>query len=334
MEGETAPIEGRLRAWLAALVVLVVGSALTVAGTVAAHRALVAREQRELAEEAQALGERLDERLGSYVAAQRTLAEVLDGTEVFSRDQFARLSAALGLADRYPEIGRQAFVQVVPVDALDAFVRTQRADGAPGFDVETPAGERDRYILTYAQNQAPLGTDLAVRPGLRSALERAGDSDATVVAGDLDPLRLLTPVYFRGAGLETVAERRAALRGWVTLTANGRRLLAEIATQPDVGAVRLLDPGGAVLASWGTETGLLGAELPVTRFGETWMLQVDGDKQTHDARQDIQIALLVGGVTLSLLVALLVGLLVRLRQLRHARSRAHSEAPVPADLTA
>lgn len=334
MAGPTPSETGRLAPWVAAIVVFTVGLALTVGGAFAASGALLARQQQQLVDHAQEVGEELGDRLAAYEAAQRALADVLDGAEVFSRGLFTGFTDALELSDRYPEVVAQSFVQVVPPGGVAAFESAQRADGAPAFTVRPSSGERDRYIRTYTTGRARLGADLVDRPGLRAAFARSRDERRTVVVGGFTPLRLLTPVYFRGAGLQTGPERRAALRGWVLLTIDSERLFAELAEQGGLGAVWLADAEGTLLVSSGDPTGTLGAELDVERFGRTWTLEVDAGPPTFPSRRDLVVATLAGGALLSLLLASLVALLIRLRQLRRTSGQTTAEAAKPANLSA
>lgn len=339
MAGSVTSEASRLRPWLAALALLVIGLALTVGGAVAASEAWLVRQQDELADHTQIIGAELDDRLAAYAAAQRTLAEVLEGSEVFSRGLFMGFTEGLGLSARFPEVRQQSFVQVVPAHAVGAFEDAQRADGAPGFRVRPAADQGKRYVVTYTTGATRLGADLAGRPRLRAAFARAGDQGRTIVVGGFTPLRLATPVYIRGADDETVAGRRAALRGWVMLTVDGKRLVTGLAELGDVGTVWLTDADGTVLVSSGELTSggtlaSLGAELEVERFGRTWSLEVDAGAPALLSRRELLIAILTLGALLSLLLAGLVGSLLRLRQLRRATPREAPEVARPADLNA
>lgn len=93
-----------------------------------------------------------------------------------------------------------------------------------------PAPGREFHYVTIFSEPPPasadaLGYDLGADPVRRTALEKAGDSNAAIATA---PLRLLhetnvqygllvfKPVYQKGMPVKTVTERRAALRGYVS----------------------------------------------------------------------------------------------------------------------
>jgi len=141
----------------------------------------------------------------------------------FVAPPLARRPELQGLAwdPRIPEPARADWEASARRDGLGAFhVVEQRTDGAL-----VPAADRAEYYPVFFMehvpgNAAALGFDLLSEPRRRAALERARDTGR---AAATPPIRLvqepgsqlgflvMLPVYARPA--QTVAERRAALRG-------------------------------------------------------------------------------------------------------------------------
>ena len=153
---------------------------------------------------------------------------------------------------------------------LDAFLRAERADGAPQFALRqlSDTAQQDLLIVKFiepaASNQGAMGLDIGSEPLRRSAAQRAIDSgEATMTA----PITLVqdehktpgvlvyVPVYAKGSHPTTTAERRAALLGLLYSPLIIRELLRgipEIATglmdievfdsTPGAAAVLIYDP--------------------------------------------------------------------------------------------
>src|SRR5206468_3801133 len=81
------------------------------------------------------------------------------------------------------------------------------------------------FLEPYQGNEAALGFDLASEPIRLEALDRARDSGEVAVTAKValvqdvtrqSGLVVVVPIYNKNQALETVEQRRAALRGFVT----------------------------------------------------------------------------------------------------------------------
>ena len=105
-----------------------------------------------------------------------------------------------------------------------------RAEGFPGYDVNPP-GPRDVYTSIVClepfsgRNLRAFGYDMFSEPVRRAAMAQARDTGKSAISGKVtlvqegdsgEPGMLIyVPVYRNGLPRETVAQRRAALFGWV-----------------------------------------------------------------------------------------------------------------------
>ncbi len=193
------------------------------------------------------------------------------------------------------------FARVTPRDELAAVIERIRREGLPEYAIHPP-GVRELYVpILYVEpfvgrNSRVAGFDMLSEPLRRAALEAARDGGEPRLTGPLELLReaeaqtrqsgvlLYVPVYRSGRSATTVAERRAALTGYVYVTlrlgdllqgvAGGARGELSVALHEGTAGA-----GGALLAATddgGNEAGgaprLTGAQQ-VHYGGKTWTLQ-------------------------------------------------------------
>ena len=248
--------------------------------------------------------------------------------------------------------------------AFEAAVRADRsieAAGYPDFRIH-PAGERARYLaVTYNEpmrgNQPAFGHDNIAEAPRREVVERARDSGQPQASA---PVMLLQqrpgvlvrlPIYRRAAPIETLAQRRAAYTGQVS----GVLLLSDLLreTLPSRGdapyQVQVTDHGLIDVASDGaplpvTLVARSGADATQTLWaagvpppqdkdlrqhtlamaGRAWALQVARPPVDHRAAP-FPVVLLGGGLSISLLLALLAARLSLLRHRAQHLARAMSQ---------
>ncbi len=133
--------------------------------------------------------------------------------------------------ERFPGMLGVGFSLRVPRAQLARHTASVRAEGFPNYAV-WPGGARDEYhAIIYLEpfsgsNLRAFGYDMSTNPVQRTAMERARDTGLPAVSGkvvlvqetskDAQPGFLMyVPVYANGMPHATIAERRAALIGFV-----------------------------------------------------------------------------------------------------------------------
>ena len=218
-----------------------VALALVIGGAVSLLAFTATRDWEEALEtsvfEREAAGHVASLRLGitSTIEVIRSIRAFYDASKEVERTEF-RAFVAHELAEEYHAI--QALEWIPRVAAADraAFEEAARADGLAGFGFTEREGQgrmvaaaaRAEYFPVYfveplAGNEAALGFDLGSNPARLAALEKARDSGETVATGRITLVQetgdqygflVFEPIYRKGAPIGTVAERRAALRGF------------------------------------------------------------------------------------------------------------------------
>lgn len=148
------------------------------------------------------------------------------------------------LETRFPGVWGFAYIERVRAGELGSFIRRMHEEGVESFAVRTHNGavfdggededfidDRERYILKfeepYERNSGVIGLDISSSETNRAVYDLATDSgiarlsDPFVLAQreglDVPGLVMAMPVYESGVALETIQQRREAVRGWVSV---------------------------------------------------------------------------------------------------------------------
>ena len=130
-----------------------------------------------------------------------------------------------------PGVQGIGFSLAIPRERLAQHIQEIRSQGFPDYDVR-PEGDREIYTsIIYLEpfpgsNLRAFGYDMFTEPVRRLAMEQARDLDAPVLSGKVILVQetdqdvqagtlMYVPVYRKGMPTDTVADRRAAIYGWV-----------------------------------------------------------------------------------------------------------------------
>lgn len=256
------------------------------------------------------------------------------------------------------------FARIVTPQQLPVLTDSLRLEGFADYTVY-PEGERALYApVVYVEPSAGrtlrgLGFDILSEPARRAAAEAARDSGEARMTTRIDLIRetevrlpqhgtaLYLPIYINGAPLNTLAQRREALLGFVYVTFRLNDLLDGISSAAQRDVVFMLYEAdasgrGAILGT--TTIGPLTDPATLTRKpsglqaerklefgGRTWILQAAAlpEFEARHGFQRTQQAIIGGGlisVTLAWLVWYLARRWLRTRQRAETAERARAEA--------
>jgi signal transduction histidine kinase len=204
------------------------------------------------------------------------------------RPQFQRFVNELKIAQRYPGYQALQFVRVVPEAELPALIERVKREGYPDFHVH-PASRRPlHYIIEYTEplkgNENAFGLDLAALPPHLKALELGRDSGEIIATERITLVQdasgepgfvARAPVYRSGLPLETTAQRREAVVGFMAIVFRVNALMREV-VEP-----ALLEHLHVRIEDGGFQNGK--APPPGT---DTLLFDSDGKVETHQARSD------------------------------------------------
>ena len=338
----------RARGYLAFLIGLCATAALCLFVTAAQERQIRDNFQRDTEKVARDTSVRLQTYFDMLLSLKGMYA--LDGQ--IDRRKFHRFVGELDLARRYPGFQAIQFVRVVPASELDGLTAAVRADtsiapqGYPQFSIHPLQARALHYIIEYTEpmagNENAFGLDLSALPPHLSALELGRDSGEIIAT---EPITLVqdangqpgfvarAPVYRPGVPLETVAQRREALVGFVAIVFRVNTLMREVVDQSLLAHLRVLihDAGyakGAVVVPTLPASGKLlydshvkegagtaAAPIPMLSTGlnltvgeRRWQLQFSGKEGARYSRSRLPVLViaLAGGLISVLVAALLV----------------------------
>ena len=184
-------------------------------------------EQRRFEEHVDVVVTNITERLERYKMILQGGGGVFLASESVTRDEWRDYYEYRQVRTIYPGIQGIGFTTVVRPEDLARHIEQVRAEGFSDYTVR-PAGKREEYAPVLfvepldAVNQRALGYDSLSEPVRRQAMERARDTGQGALSGrvmlvqNAQPSFLLyVPIYTRGMPVDTVADRRAAIQGYV-----------------------------------------------------------------------------------------------------------------------
>ncbi|MEI8247009.1 MAG: CHASE domain-containing protein [Lentisphaerota bacterium] len=171
------------------------------------------------------------DRLNAHEQILRSGAAFFEQAGSVSRHKWRQFTARQKVEQQLPGIQGIGFALLIPHQKLAQHIKDIRAEGFPEYLVR-PEGERDIYSsIIYLEpftnrNLRAFGYDMLSEPVRRAAMERARDQDAATLSGKVFLVQetdkdvqagtlMYVPVYHTDMPCETVAQRRAALIGWV-----------------------------------------------------------------------------------------------------------------------
>ncbi len=173
----------------------------------------------------------IEGRLDDQARVLQSAAAVFSAFDGVTREQWHLFSKAHKLEKKLPGIQGIGFSMIIPRAELTAHIQSIRSEGFPDYRV-TPEGDRETYTsIVYLEpfsgrNLRAFGYDMFQEPVRRKAMEQARDTDSAALSGkvllvqetgqDIQPGALMYfPVYRKGVPINSIEERRAAIRGWV-----------------------------------------------------------------------------------------------------------------------
>lgn len=180
------------------------------------------------------------QRLDTYIAlleAGSGLFTVSDASELgsatrrVSRADFRKYIEQQHLHDRFPGLRGIGFSRRFLAAEKAALVAEMKQQGIKNFTVRPDGARSEYHAILYLEppdwrNQGAIGYDMFTEATRRAAMERARDTGQPSATGRVTLIQdteqqkqagflIYVPVYRNGAPLTTIAQRRAALQGFV-----------------------------------------------------------------------------------------------------------------------
>ncbi|MBY0411072.1 MAG: CHASE domain-containing protein, partial [Burkholderiaceae bacterium] len=215
----------------------------------------VAREDAErnqiFNQAAEQISRRLEDRLAFFELVLRGIKGFYEGSDDVSREEYAEYVKALRLSDMQTGLqGVQVTLRIAPND-VPTLLQQQRIKGFADYQIR-PLRESPPYyapiilIEPYeGVNTRALGFDIASNPLTNPALDAARDSGNVAITHRLQLVQdtealcpavvMYAPMYEKNKSLQTVAERRLAIQGWVGVPFRIDELINGLKIAPEIG---------------------------------------------------------------------------------------------------
>ena len=295
------------------------------------------------------ISESLDKRINESQTVLRATAGFVNASEWVSPDEWRRFVDVLGTGRAFPGMIGVAYAPLVSPKQLPQYVASMRRMGDSAYTV-WPPGDRDIYApIAYLdpENDATrsgIGFDAYSDPQRRSAMEHARDIGEPAVSAQVqlvidrevhsDGFVFYMPIYDAVMPTGTIAERRAAIRGYTLSAFRAAKFIKgtglgnlgdielEIFSAPEPSRDNLLydsvpDNGLSALAA--RQTGELSASLALATRPHAWRLFLKARPEFRsDSERLLPPMILGGGLLIDLLLFVTVWSLGRNR---HALER-------------
>jgi PAS domain S-box-containing protein len=169
-------------------------------------------------------------RIQNYQQIIKGGANLFLGRTSVSRTVWQDYVQSLDLANTLPGVQGVGFSEVITANTLARYTARVRSEGFPNYTVRPP-GVRDTYVcIAYLEpydvrNQRAFGYDMFSEPIRREALILARDTGKITASGKVKLVQenglaeqagfiIYMPIYSQQRGLETPAQRQAALIGY------------------------------------------------------------------------------------------------------------------------
>lgn len=172
----------------------------------------------------------IQSRLNTYISLLRGGSGLFAASDQVTREDFRAYVQQLKLNDRYPGIQGIGFSIKITADQQDALITELRQQGIQ-LTIRPDYPRSEYHSIIYLEpldrrNQAAIGFDMFTEKVRRVAMERARDTGSAAASGkvtlvqEIDSIKqpgflIYFPVYRNGSNPQTVAQRQAALEGFI-----------------------------------------------------------------------------------------------------------------------
>ncbi|MCX6887707.1 MAG: PAS domain S-box protein [Verrucomicrobia bacterium] len=335
------------------LLIFALGLLATVLATRHSQSDNVASDRLEFDFACREIGLKVKSRLKDHEQILRSVAGLFAASTNVTRSEWHNFVTSLRVDEYLPGIQGIGHALLVAPGGLEAHERAIRSEGFPDYHVWPPGNREIITSIIYLEpftnrNLRAFGYDMFSESTRRSAMELARDENTTALTGKVKLVQetstdvqagtlMFVPIYKHDLPIATVADRRAALQGWVYSPYRMNDLMRGILGEwgsPKRQSIRLEtydgeDPSPDHLlhdthATFGSNqppANGFSLQTPVTYAGRRWTLSFTQTAHPGGGVQGGVWAVAATGTALSLLLA---GLLHSLRNTRYnARRLAH-----------
>ena len=214
-----------------ALAILAIGFVFTLAATLFIKHDVETKANREFKLICGDLKNKIHARLHAQAQLLRSGTALFAASDTVTRSDWKEFYERSRIDKNLPGIQGFGFSLIIPKNQLNKYIRNIQQEGFPSHTIK-PAGERAVYsAIIYLEpfsgrNLRAFGYDMLSEPVRRKAMEQSRDADLAMLSGKVLLVQETTqdvqigtlmyaPVYKYGMPVNTIKQRRAAIKGWV-----------------------------------------------------------------------------------------------------------------------
>ena len=251
---------------------------------------------------------KIENRMLDYEQVLRSCVAFHDSSTEVSRMEWKQYLASCKTQTWYP--GIQCIGVAVPIAKQDvtAFEKSIRQEGFPEFKISPPENRQVYTAIKFIEpfdwrNRRAFGYDMYSNPIRRKAMDRAAETGLLSISGKITLVQetgddvqsgilCYLPIYRTGASVQTVAERKLALTGWVyaafrcndlvdgILRNHSNKLSLKIYDTQLTAAENLLFENQPLEQPAGSQSveashPLLSSVVPINLSGRTWTMRLE-----------------------------------------------------------
>ncbi len=320
-----------------AWIILIITLALTALYTFTTKQSVEENAKKDFSFECNEIKGSVHARLHAHAALLRSGAAFIESCDTVSRKEWEVFVAHQKTEKNLPGVQGLGYAIIVPGSQLKEHEQHIRNSGYQGYSIK-PAGNRNIYTsIIYIEpfsrlNLKAFGYDMYTEPVRREAMEKARDLNVASLSGkvflvqeantDIQAGTLMyVPVYQTGLPINTIAERRRAIKGWSYSPYRMNNFMHGILGNYEINlkkTIRLqIYDGDSILSeallfdSQGTKKNLAGThtlelKLPLIFNGKHWTLYFSKDigLSPFYLYKDVFLVLF-GGIAISFLIFVL-----------------------------
>ncbi len=275
-------------------------------------------------------------RMQGYEQVLRGGVAYFSASQFVERDEWRQYVSGLDLARSYPGIQGVGFAQRIALPERDIHEQTVRGEGFPDYLIK-PKGERPEYYPTLylepfaGRNLRAFGFDMYSEKVRRAAMDQARDTGAAVISGKVTLVQetdqdrqagflMYLPLYAKGQPVGTLAERRAAMLGFIYSPFRVNDLMQSILGRQWPGIRLEIFDGrqivpearlyGATPKNHENHSPLYAQTVSIDVAGHSWTLRFSsGPDFDANVDQEESWIILAGGLALSILLSTFIWML-------------------------
>jgi PAS domain S-box-containing protein len=284
---------------------------------------------------------RIQSMLSSHVQFSRSCASFFMSSDSITKDDWKHFVEKSKIAENQKGFQGIAYVMIVSNNQLENHIRRFKDVLSNDYTV-FPSNVEEVYTpIVFIEplqdrNIKALGFNISTNPLMRKAIEKARDLNTTILTDKVTLIQegvsetgtgfaMYSPIYRQNSPINTIEERRVAIKGWAASSFRMANFMESVFDQPNseghnqlhlkvydgdsISSESLLFDNMNTLNKKSVQLTLNTLLSPVELNGKKWTLQFAQPKTTPSF-VSMPFVVLVGGIVISFLTSILVFFLI------------------------